>query len=84
MPPLQSEPACKHAAQNGAYDDGEASTDADVPDRRQIEEEARVGGQPAKESGDDEDADDVVRIAVAKRAAQQPRRQVYANEIDGK
>jgi hypothetical protein len=80
--PHQSEPASKNPAQNGPHSHCNAPTNTEVPDRRKIDEEARIGRQTSQEPSDDQKSSQIVGIVMAQGTAQEPGRDENTHEID--
>jgi hypothetical protein len=54
-----------------------------MPDGRQIDKKARVGGKTTEKAGDNEDTAELVRVAAAKGTSKQVGGQVDTDEVDG-
>src|SRR5665213_2029953 len=81
--PQQSQPRRENAAQNGPHSHANGPAYTKVPDSCEIDEEARVRGEPSEEAGDDEKPGQIVRVVSSKRPTQEARGDEHADKIDG-
>ena len=74
--PRETQPGGRDAAGERPERDQEAPRRREVPDGREVDEQARVGRESPEEPRDDEEAVPVVRVAMTQGPAQQVRGEI--------
>ena len=78
----QCQDARKKACQNGPYGHEKTSDYGEVPDRRKIDEEARIGRETAQEPGDEHQAQWIAWVMVSQVVSQKVSSDIDTDRVD--